>query len=380
MEDSILDRILDRSQTSQLEQFNPQESLQLLMKVLAKKEEDVLARRFGLHGGDRETLEEIGKSYSVTRERIRQIESVAISKIQDSAEFTQHARPIRKTLAALLTEHGGIMEEEHLHDSLLSYLGENAAQRNIIRFFMAELLKEHFHAVAESEILRRAWKLSHLSLDFVHKAIEELHETIEDLGKPAEFNAIHEAFSRRDFFKEHNERLEKPVVRSLMVLSKRIASNPFNEYGLADWGLVRPRRMNDKIFLILKKHKKPLHFTEITKRINEAQFDSRKAYAPTVHNELILNDRYVLVGRGIYGLKEWGYRPGVVLDVIKEILANAPDGLTREEVVRRVLEQRIVKKNTVHLALTNKEHFRKSKDGRYFLNIRPSQNETKNNA
>lgn len=376
MEDSILDRILDRNQTSKLEQFNPQESLQLLLKVLGKKEEDVLIRRYGLHGRKKETLEEIGTSYDVTRERIRQIENAAIGKMRESGEFSQHARPIEKTLTGLLAEHGGIMEENHMHDSLLAYLGENVAQRNVIRFFMGELLQENFHAVPESEILRRSWKLSDISLDFVHQVIEEIHATIAEVGKPTEFEEIHTQFTQRPFHQEHRDRLTPQVVRSYMVLSKKIASNPFNEYGLADWGSVKPRRMNDKIFLILKKHGEPLHFTEITRRINEAQFDSRKAYPPTVHNELILNDRYVLVGRGIYGLNEWGYKPGVVLEVIRDILVEVPAGLTREEIVDRVLAQRMVKKNTVHLALTNKNHFAKTADGRYVLATEKNENQS----
>ncbi|MFA6512113.1 MAG: sigma factor-like helix-turn-helix DNA-binding protein [Patescibacteria group bacterium] len=374
MEDSILDRILDRSQTSKLEQFNPQESLQLLLKVLGKKEEDVLARRYGLQGGKKETLEEIGTSYDVTRERIRQIENAAIAKMRESSEFDTHARPIEKTLTGLLAEHGGIMEEDHMHDSLLAYLGENAAQRNVIRFFMGELLKDQFHAVPESEVLRRSWKLSDISLDFVHQVMDEIYKTIQEHGAPKEFDVIHKSFTERPFHQEHRDRLAPEVVRSYLVLSKKVASNPFNEYGLAEWGSVKPRRMNDKIFLILKKHGEPLHFTDITRRINEAQFDKRKAYPPTVHNELILNDRYVLVGRGIYGLKEWGYKPGVVLDVIKEILRETDEGLTRDEIVKKVMEQRMVKKNTVHLALTNKKHFEKTANGTYIVAV--SQNET----
>jgi len=110
-----------------------------------------------------------------------------------------------------------------------------------------------------------------------------------------------------------------------------------------------------------------MHFTEITEVINNTGFDERKAYPPTVHNELILNDRYVLVGRGIYALKEWGYKPGVVVDVLTEILKKENKPLTRQELVQKVLEQRIVKKNTINLALTNKGKFKKNQDGTYWL-------------
>lgn len=110
-----------------------------------------------------------------------------------------------------------------------------------------------------------------------------------------------------------------------------------------------------------------MHFTKIAERINKIHFDSRKAYPPTVHNELILNARYILVGRGIYALKEWGYKPGVVAEVISDILKKAGQPMKRGEIVDSVLKQRLVKKNTIHLALTDQKRFNKLSDGRYIL-------------
>jgi hypothetical protein len=125
--------------------------------------------------------------------------------------------------------------------------------------------------------------------------------------------------------------------------------------------------MSDKIYLVLKKVGKPLHFNDITRLINETKFDHRVAYPPTVHNELILNDRYVLVGRGIYALKEWGYKPGVVVDILTSILKKEQRPMTRDELVAEVLKQRMVKRNTIHLALTNRKKFIKDLKGAYSL-------------
>lgn len=112
-----------------------------------------------------------------------------------------------------------------------------------------------------------------------------------------------------------------------------------------------------------------MHFRKITDTINEIKFDGKKAHPATVHNELILDhDRYVLVGRGIYALKEWGYKPGVVADVITEILAQSPEPLARQEIIRRVLEKRLVKESTIILALMNKKRFKKNGQGTYQIN------------
>jgi DNA-directed RNA polymerase delta subunit len=76
--------------------------------------------------------------------------------------------------------------------------------------------------------------------------------------------------------------------------------------------------VRDYAYLAVKKHGSPLHFREVAQLI-EKMFH-RKAHIATTHNELIKDSRFVLVGRGMYALKEWGYTSGVVRDVIREVL------------------------------------------------------------
>ncbi len=166
---------------------------------------------------------------------------------------------------------------------------------------------------------------------------------------------------------EHLTWFTDDTIASYIGLSSELAKNPFSEYGMSSWGAIVPKRMNDKILLVLRKYGKPMHFTEIAQQINETGFDRRKAYPPTVHNELILNKQYVLIGRGIYALQEWGYKPGVVADVIVEAIKKEQRPMTRDELVKVVLAQRMVKRNTVLLALTNKSLFRRCPDGTYEL-------------
>ena len=117
---------------------------------------------------------------------------------------------------------------------------------------------------------------------------------------------------------------------------------------------------------MIKKSGKPLHFADIAKAINETKFDEKIAYPPTVHNELILDDKYVLVGRGIYALKEWGYEPGNVADVIEQYLAKEGPR-TKQEIIDYVLNKRDVKKSTVYLSLMNSKRIKKANDGKYAL-------------
>lgn len=369
MEDSssILDKIISTKQVSDMEQFNPAEAISILLKELTGKEEDILRRRYALSGKDSQTLEEIGKIYQVTRERIRQIENTAIKKLRKSKIFDSTVQSIEHLINDILNSRGGVMEERSLLDNLLGYSGPSETNRQAVLFFLSELLKEKVEFLPANEYFKEAWKLKSASVELIKQTVKELYKIVEEISQPVDLEELVEKFWQSSFAQENNQRLNEEVLVAALDLSQHISKNPFDEYGLVSWGSIAPKRMNDKIILILKKNGKPLHFTEIAKKINEANFDKRKAYPPTVHNELILNKEYVLVGRGIYALREWGYREGVVSEVIVEILKKSEKPLKRDELVDKVLEQRIVKKNTIHLALTNRKIFKKHTNGEYSL-------------
>ena len=74
--------------SSQL-QFNLQDMISDLFMVLTDKEKEVIKRRFSLTGQSRQTLERIGKHFNVTRERVRQIESIALNKLRRTVGTTK---------------------------------------------------------------------------------------------------------------------------------------------------------------------------------------------------------------------------------------------------------------------------------------------------
>ncbi|MDZ4221641.1 MAG: hypothetical protein U1C18_02090, partial [Patescibacteria group bacterium] len=215
-----------------------------------------------------------------------------------------------------------------------------------------------------------SWRIDFMDWQHVDETLAELSRILEGHGVPLTHDELIEKFRGTEVFAKHQTHFnfhpqEAHPIHAHLRTTTRIKPNPFGEWGLTHWNTVTPKRMGDKIYLVMKKHGKPLHFRDIAEHINNAGFDAKKAYPPTVHNELILDERYVLVGRGIYGLKEWGFVPGVVSDVIFNILNNVGSGLTRDEIVDAVLKQRMVKKGTVYLALSNDKRFAKNGDGRY---------------
>ena len=71
------------------------ETVNRILKQLPERDEMVLRMRFGLDDGRPKTLEEVGKKYNITRERIRQIESKALRKLNRSYANTQELQDLK---------------------------------------------------------------------------------------------------------------------------------------------------------------------------------------------------------------------------------------------------------------------------------------------
>jgi DNA-directed RNA polymerase delta subunit len=122
--------------------------------------------------------------------------------------------------------------------------------------------------------------------------------------------------------------------------------------------------MRDYAFLVIRKHGSPIHFREVAKQIEK--LFGKKAHVATTHNELIKDPRFVLVGRGLYALAEWGYMSGVVKDVIKKVIEKHGP-LTKDQVIEKVLKERYVKENTIIVNLQNPKYFKKDREGKYSI-------------
>jgi len=396
---SILDQIITNHQREEVEKLDAVEIANNLFNELNERERDVLTRRFGLHGGEKETLENIGNAHKLTRERIRQIETSGVKKLRLLKNLEEHINGLRKVINQLLEEHGGLMEKEYLLNNLVNFSvgGLNKKKedvdlhKNHLDFLISRLLHDFFEEVNNSKYFKESFKLKHQTLDHLEEIVNELVDKIKELKQIYATEDLIKIFTELESYNNHQDKLEVPnnldisnilvndlfhedadlinnnkVIYSLIQASKHIEQNKFGHWGIFDWKEVKPKTINDKIYLVLKNNGKPMHFVDITKKINQISFDEKEANAATVHNELILDNKYVLVGRGLYSLVEWGYKRGTVVDVIKDILNENGKPLTRDEIIEKVLEQRLVKKATIILALMDKNSFEKV-DNRYIL-------------
>ena len=110
-----------------------------------------------------------------------------------------------------------------------------------------------------------------------------------------------------------------------------------------------------------------LHFNEIAAAIKDSDFKRKDVTTQAIHNELIKDKRFVLIGRGIYALKEWGYKKGTVADVITDVLKKSGQPMHRDEIVKEVLKSRYVKETTILLNLQGKPQFKRVAKATYAL-------------
>lgn len=326
--------------------FNYQKICSDLIKDFTSRSADVIERRFGLQGNQGETLEAIGSSYGITRERVRQIESEGFAQIKSKAKKNQK---LFKHFESVLVSFGGLKKE----DDLLEFLGGKS--KNHVHFLL--ISGDAFTRVPEDNDFHTFWAVEKSAVVNAKKVVKL---TISRLNKEKTVFGLDKLVK--------GSGLSKDVFTSYIDISKDIEKNPEGKYGLANWIEINPKGIKDKAYLVFKKEDRPIHFTDVATMIEKLPFSSRgKVHKATVHNELIKDSRFVLVGRGLYALKEWGYEPGVVKDIIVKTLRDARKPLSKQEILDKVLEQRFVKENTVILNLQSGNHFLRNSQGKYTI-------------
>lgn len=340
--------------TANMLSFSPKVISKEFLADLPERSRKVLTFRFGLHvGGERRTLDAIGKEYGITRERIRQIENHGLQTIRQSKAYAKHVKPL-EDLKKLLQELGGVLPEHVLVETV----AKNTPDRSHVLFILT--VGHHFSYKREDAQYHARWHVDRELAEAVERALEQLYTSLElhQLTPEEEF---------LDLFKKAlvNEgvRINEDALTRWLSISKKLGKNQLGEWGKTESPHVRIRNTRDFAYLTLKRHGSPMHFTEVARGI-ESLF-TREAHPATTHNELIKDKRFVLVGRGLYALNEWGYNPGVVRDVIQNILERE-GSLTKNEIIERVKRERYVKDATVLVNLQNGQ-FARDGSGKYSI-------------
>ena len=326
------------------------------LKIIEQdREREIISRRFGL-SGRKETLEQIGEMLSITRERVRQLEKAILIRLQISAEEGQipELMAAEKLLVRNLSEMGRVAILADLADKI--YGRKTTASERTGLYFLATFSK-NLTIIEENDRYNPAIGIAEYGDSRkIRERVDEIVKIIKDNKQPM---TLEELDTKLDY--EHPD-----YIKATASVSKLIATLN-NLYGLAKWPSVNPKNIRDKIFVILESEKQPMHFSEIAKRIKESNFKRKNVTVQAIHNELIKDPRFILIGRGIYALSSWGYKKGTIADIITSILTKSEEPLTREEIVKRVLKVRKVKETTILLNLQNKKLYKKVDKNLYTL-------------
>lgn len=327
----------------------------VLAYIDQEREREIITRRFGLIDR-RETLEQIGELLGITRERVRQLEKAILVRLKIAAEEDKlpAVNSIERLLIRDLSEHGRVSRIEDIAKRTASKNSDLLVRAHIA--FIGEL-SPRLTVVNENDNYHHAIGIKEYGDEKkVKHAVDEIVKTIKKEGQPLTIEELHSKLSY-----EHPSQ-----VRALASVSKLLAHLK-DRWGLVKWPTVNPKNIRDKIYVILADNAKPMHFSDIAKSIKSSDFKRRNVTTQAIHNELIKDKRFILIGRGIYALENWGYSKGTVADIIADVIREAGEPLHRDEIVKRVLKKRQVKETTILLNLQSKSQFKRVAKATYTL-------------
>lgn len=331
--------------------LNLKKVLDDMFLVLTDKERDVITRRFSLNNKPKQTLDRIGKFFNVTRERIRQIETIALNKLRRNVGNTK-LHYINKLAREILTQNGGVMLDNEIVSEVLNIVNTTSQiDGSIVRLSLR--IDPSIDINERTSTFEVYWRDTSIPIATIRNIINVAISHLKKNKKVMNDNQVVAAVKSGQQFKQKIP-TDKLILAALSVdrRLKRIDSG----WGLMEWRFVNPRSIRDKASIILQKAGKPLHFVEIANKISEVGFDKKVVTVQAVHNELIRYPQFVLVGRGLYALSDWGYQPGTVANVIESLLEKH-GAMPKKKIIEEVLKQRKVKVGTISLNLQKNPKF-----------------------
>jgi hypothetical protein len=325
----------------------------ILATIDREREREIIARRFGLFDR-KETLEQIGELLGITRERVRQLEKAAVIRLKAMADKElPHIARVQEVFISEIKDLGNVSRISDLTERV-SETNTRIDQSRVA--FVAQLCPK-LVVIDDNDHFHHAVGLAHIhDGETIREWVQKIIDAVKKIGEPVHIDKVREVAGHPDT--EHT--------KALAGISKHLATL-HDRWGLIKWPLVNPKNIRDKIYVILHQHGKHMHFNEIAGAIKDSSFKRKDVTTQAIHNELIKDKRFVLIGRGIYALKEWGYEQGTVADIIASVLRKAGEPLHRDEIVKRVLKSRYVKETTILLNLQGKPQFKRVAKATYEL-------------
>jgi DNA-directed RNA polymerase delta subunit len=320
-----------------------------LLSSETERAQEILKKRFGLSEAEPQTLEKIGGDYKITRERVRQIIADVMRRAAQR-KSDHNFKQAEEKIVFTIEGNSGIIEESKILEDLG---GGEAKEAHAIVFFGE--LSSRVAVSEEKDLVKKSWTVSTDVLGKVKKVADAAVEIFEKekmlLAEAEIIEKINQVLTVKEIV------FSKKQIADYLSVLVSVQKNKFAKWGMSGWKEINPKGTRERIYMVLKENKEPLHFSEIAKLIDRYKLSKKKAHPQTVHNELIKDDRFILVGRGIYALREWGYKSGTIQEVLEDILKKSQKPLTKEAIVAEVMKLRKVKKATIMINLNNPKFF-----------------------
>lgn len=360
---NIYEVVLAVARDKQLKSSDVSGLVAVVLAALTPVQRQVVELRFGLGGTPDKTLQEVGDELGLTRERVRQIIVSVKEKLHRAMpkEYSEFLGLIR----ALLEDAGGFLAESELIIRVLTEAPE-LKEENALKFL---LFIDGLERIEKKQVVRPSWSVPTAPYSLVEDFCLEVERVLAENKKSMELADLLLAVKKSAVYKKNAGIISDEYLVSIIYSAARVAKGLGEEFGLVSWAEIKPKSIPDKIFWVMRKYARPMHFKEIARSIEAEKFVKAKKYTEqAIHNELIADARFVLIGRGIYALAQWGYKAGTVADVIAEVMHESAKPLTETEVVREVLKRREVEEATVLFNLKQrKSEFAKTTDGKWTL-------------
>lgn len=346
------------------------ENLSLVEEALGflnPRNQKIVVLFFGLEEKN-QTLAGIGKKIGITRERVRQIKAESLKKVRKiiSSRKDSAWMDFFEKMEQLFLSQGGFIEEKRLGALLKRDI--SAKEQGVINFLLS-LAGDKFSFEKKNSRTKNFWVLKNkkkgvlMDRKKIFEAVDFLIDFFKKEKKPfkkAEIKKQLAIFSEEFFLKELGEKRTE----NLLFLGTNLKCNLLGQWGFSNWPAIATSITKEKAHLILKKKGQPLHFRKIANLIKE-YWPEKKIILQTVHNELIKDSRFALVGRGVYGLCEWGFIKSSVKKILWDFLKKADRPLDKKEILEYIMKIKKVNVATISVCLADRRRFQKTDQEKY---------------
>ncbi len=337
-------------------------TLNRLLLNLEERERIVLTLRYGLDKSDGRTLEAIGQQFGITRERVRQIEKKAIRKLLQP-RLHQHMQPFVTQLNQALAQAGGIMSLLAADNVFCNSSQDRQKNSGLVTEFMLNFASDIEKVKKTPVIIDK--QLSSAYQSHINPTFTLLKHILKQAAAPLPANELLFRFATDEQGRKINEQVPEDFLVACFQAHPDVAIDEEGYIGLASWARTRV----DDIIVVLRTHGKPLHYSEITDRVNQRLPDDQQTTAHNIHAQIgRLTGIFVRVGHGIFGLAEWGLtQDSCVADAAHRVLSEAGTVLDIEEITTRVLKTWHVKPTSVRAAIDLDKRVVRVAPNRYVL-------------